>query len=156
VMESVPLVIVAAWCISTLGIGVNFAHTFWEWIPIFAFGEAVPAHFLWQANRFLAPQRRSHSQLRATDKEKKLLGALAERGEITPVTAAMRTSLTADEAARMLEELAHKGHLQPRAEDGVVAYALRAPDRRGLPREASARPDPESEGGRRHCPSTRT
>ena len=147
VMESVPLIIVAAWCISALGIGVNFAHTFWEWVPIFAFGGAVPALFLWQANRFLSPQYRSRSQPSATDKEKELLGVLAERGEITPVTAAMRTSLTADEAARMLEELAHKGHLQPRAEDGVVAYALRAPDRRGLPGAASEPPDPESEGG---------
>ena len=146
-IQSMPLVVVAVWCISALGIGVNFAHTFWEWIPIFAFGAGVPALFLWQANRYLAPQHKSRSLPSATDREKELLGTLAERGEITPVTAAMRTSLTADETAGMLEQLAHKGYLQPRAEDGVVAYALRAPDRRGLPRAASAPPDPEWEDG---------
>jgi len=58
-------------------------------------------------------------------KEGELLHALAERREITPATAAMRTSLTADEASKMLDELARKGHLRPRAEDGVMAYALR-------------------------------
>jgi DNA-binding CsgD family transcriptional regulator len=58
-------------------------------------------------------------------KEGELLHALAERREITPATAAMRTSLTVDEASKMLDELARKGHLRPRAEDGVMAYTLR-------------------------------
>jgi DNA-binding CsgD family transcriptional regulator len=66
--------------------------------------------------------------LRRTDdkksKERELLNALAERGEITPTTAAMRTSLTVDEASKMLDVLASKGHLNLQAEDGVVAYAL--------------------------------
>ncbi len=42
-------------------------------------------------------------------KERELLNALAERGEITPATAAMRTSLTVDEASKMLGDLAGKG-----------------------------------------------
>src|SRR5829696_8701990 len=50
----VTLFIVAVWCISALGIGVNFAHSFWEWLPIFTFGLGVPAAVLWQANRLLA------------------------------------------------------------------------------------------------------
>lgn len=58
------------------------------------------------------------------DKERELLGALAERGELTPTTAAMRTSLTIDEASKMLDELTRKGHLKLRTEDEIVAYAL--------------------------------
>lgn len=62
-------------------------------------------------------------------KERELLAVLAERGELTPTTAAMRTSLTVDEASKMLEELAHKGHLKLEVEEGVMAYALRERDR---------------------------
>ena len=67
-------------------------------------------------------------KLRRTDdkksKERELLNVLAERGEITPATAAMHTSLTVDEASKMLDGLAGKGHLKLQAKDGVVAYAL--------------------------------
>lgn len=66
-------------------------------------------------------------------RERELLRALAEHGELTPATAAMRTPLTADEASKALAELARKGHLRPRAEDGVVAYALSERERRDLP-----------------------
>jgi ATP/maltotriose-dependent transcriptional regulator MalT len=72
------------------------------------------------------------------NKERELLGALAERGELTPTTAAMRTSLTVDEATKMLDELADKGHLRPLAEDGVMAYALRERDQRELPEALSS------------------
>jgi ATP/maltotriose-dependent transcriptional regulator MalT len=43
----------------------------------------------------------------------------------------MRTSLTIDEASKMLKGMARKGHLELRGEDGIIAYALR--DRRELP-----------------------
>jgi hypothetical protein len=66
-------------------------------------------------------------------KEKELLEALAARGELAPTTAAMRTSLTVDEASKMLEEFARKGHLRPRAEDGLVSYSLREGDLRDTP-----------------------
>jgi DNA-binding CsgD family transcriptional regulator len=78
-------------------------------------------------------------------KERELLGALVERGELTPTTAAMRTSLTVDEASRMLEELARKGHLKLRAEDGVMAYALGERDRRETPASVSAPSEAETE-----------
>jgi len=145
------LSVVAVWCISALGIGVNFAHSFWEWLPIFAFGGGVPALFLWQANRVLAPRRDNRLGPSANNQEKELLQALVECGELTPITAALHTSLTADEAAQMLEILAGSGHLQIRVEDGLQAYALREPDRRGLPgnlRQSAAPPtldDPLSE-----------
>ena len=62
-------------------------------------------------------------------KERELLHALAERGELTPATAAMRTSLTVDEAAKMLDGLAQEGHLKPLTEDGLVSYVPRGRDR---------------------------
>ncbi|MBA3473710.1 MAG: response regulator transcription factor [Rubrobacter sp.] len=78
-------------------------------------------------------------------KERELLGVLAERGELTPTTAAMRTSLTVNEASKMLEELARKGHLKLRAEDGVMAYALGERDRRETPVDVSAPSEAETE-----------
>jgi DNA-binding NarL/FixJ family response regulator len=61
-------------------------------------------------------------------KERELLEALVERGELSPTTAAVRTSLTVDEASRMLEELARKGHLSLCVENDIMAYALRDRD----------------------------
>jgi DNA-binding CsgD family transcriptional regulator len=61
-------------------------------------------------------------------KERELLEALVDKGELGPTTAAMRTSLTVDEASKMLEELARKGHLNPGVENGTMAYALRDRD----------------------------
>jgi DNA-binding CsgD family transcriptional regulator len=62
-------------------------------------------------------------------KEGELLQVLSEEGEVTPTTAAMRTSLTLDEASKMLEEFARKGHLTLQVEDGFMAYAMRERDR---------------------------
>ena len=79
-------------------------------------------------------------------KERELLNALAERGEITPATAAMRTSLTVDEASKMLGDLAGKGHLHLHAEDGIMAYALPDRDRRPEQSQLSALSEPGPEG----------
>ncbi len=145
-----PLLVVlgvALWCISVMAMGVNLAESAWEWVWILAFGTAIPMTLLWQANRLLAPHERTRPVLSAKDKEKELLEALAERGEITPITAAMRTSLTSDEAAAILEGLARKGYLRLQVEEGVEAYALREPDRRGLPGTAAEPVGPGPEGG---------
>jgi DNA-binding NarL/FixJ family response regulator len=74
-------------------------------------------------------------------KEGELLRALTDKGEITPIAAAMRTSLTIEEASKMLEELAGKGHLKVQTEDGVMAYALRELDRRPAQGEVSISPE---------------
>ncbi len=84
-------------------------------------------------------------------KERELLNALAERDEITPATAAMRTSLTVDEASKMLGDLAGKGHLNLHAEEGIMAYALPDRDLRPEQSELSALSEPGPEGG--HAPS---
>lgn len=142
VVQGLTVVVVAVWCISALAIGMNTADSVWEWLPIFAFGGAAPALFLWQASRESAPRFERPSSPMPKDKESELLRALAERGELTVITTAMRTSLTADEATAMLEDLARKGYLRPRSEAGFVTYALRESDRRGLPSPASTRPGP--------------
>ena len=64
-------------------------------------------------------------------KEKELLRALALHGEITPTRAALETSLSVLEADRMLSELTKNGHLEVRARDGGLVYALWEHDRKG-------------------------
>lgn len=120
---------VAAWCITVMAMGVNLAESAWEWACVFGFGTAVPAFFLWQANRLLSSPEPSGPAPSARNGHKELLKVLAERGEITPFTAALRTPLTLDEAAGMLDELAMKNHLEVRAEEGALVYALRERDR---------------------------
>lgn len=78
-------------------------------------------------------------------RERELLRALAERGELTPAMAAMRTSLTVDEAAKMLDGLAREGHLKSRTEDGLVTYVPRGPERHETPGGASAPSGGETE-----------
>jgi hypothetical protein len=65
-------------------------------------------------------------------KERELLEALARHGEISPALAALETSLTVAEANRMLSDLANSGHLEVRAREGRLGYALWERDRREL------------------------
>ena len=62
-------------------------------------------------------------------KERQLLGALARRGELSPALAALETSLTVAEADRMLSDLANSGHVEVRAHEGRLGYALWEQDR---------------------------
>lgn len=65
--------------------------------------------------------------------EKQLLMAILEAGgSITPVEAALQTSLTVDEAEEILTRFADRGHLLVESRDGALFYAL--PGRR-LPSE---------------------
>jgi hypothetical protein len=65
-------------------------------------------------------------------KEKELLGALARHGEISAARVALETSLSVSEADRMLSELAKRGHVEVRAREGRLAYALWEHDSREL------------------------
>ena len=69
-------------------------------------------------------------------KERELLEALARRGELSPALAALETSLTVAEADRMLSDLANDGHVEVRAHEGRLGYALWERDRRELTEEA--------------------
>jgi hypothetical protein len=57
-------------------------------------------------------------------KEKEVLEALRRRGELTVAGTALETSLTVEEADRMLSALAAKGHLEVRVERGRLLYSL--------------------------------
>lgn len=57
--------------------------------------------------------------------EKQLLVAMADAGGgITPVEAALKTSLTVDEAEEILSRLAQRGHLFVQSRNGVLRYTL--------------------------------
>lgn len=60
----------------------------------------------------------------AVERERELLEALRRRGELTVAGAALETSLTVEDADRMLSVLAAKGHLEVRAERGSLLYSL--------------------------------
>jgi capsular polysaccharide biosynthesis protein len=57
-------------------------------------------------------------------KEQELLEALGRRGELTAAGAALETSLTVEEADRMLSRLAAKGHLRVRASESSASGGL--------------------------------
>jgi capsular polysaccharide biosynthesis protein len=57
-------------------------------------------------------------------KEKKLLLALGRRGKLTAVEAALESSLSVEEADRILEQLAFAGHLEVTVEDGKLLYSF--------------------------------
>jgi ATP/maltotriose-dependent transcriptional regulator MalT len=146
---------VGVWCFFVLFASVGFvidrglADSPWVWMGVLGIGVAAPAVLLRQINRAIA----THEQYRrvvpgAREKEKELLRALEERGEITPAAAAMRTSLTIEEASKMLDKLVAKGHMQVLNQDGVLAYTLFGKDQPKQPEpslEASL-PSPSANG----------
>ncbi len=104
-----------------------------------------PFFFLWIVPFFIVPaiglsvrgiaglfEDRSRRPLEKDLKEKELLEALARNGEVTAALAALETSLSVSEADRMLSALAKEGHVEVRARDGRLTYALWGHDRREL------------------------
>ena len=131
---------VGVWCFfvlfAALGIIIDrgLADVGVAWAGVLGIAIGGPAILLWQINRAITAHEASRRALPdERDKEKELLAALEERGEISPVTAAISTSLTADEATKMLEKLTSKGYLQPRVEEGPQTYTLAGQQTRGLP-----------------------
>ena len=112
--------------ISLLAVAASEVVSLW-WL-VLVFGLLVPTISALQA--YWSANRKARPAIRQQDKEGELLGALGELGELTPTTAAMRTTLTVEEAAGMLERLARKGHLEARTQGAVVLYGLWGPDRR--------------------------
>lgn len=116
------------------------------WWLVLVFGAAVPASLLILQNGML--RAREHRSVALTrDGERELLDALRTRGELTPAAASMATTLTVDEAAGLLEGLARRGHLEARAQEGSLAYALGEHDRRVFqepPARAAPGDGPES------------
>jgi hypothetical protein len=94
------------------------------WWLIFVFGWMIfPAFGLFV--RGVAGLSEGWTELSAGNgKERELLEALRERGELTPAEAAMETSLSVAEADRMLKELTEGGHLEVRVRGGGLFYSL--------------------------------
>ena len=67
---------------------------------------------------------RQEERLPEYDKERELLEALRDRGELTPAQAAVETSLSVREADELLKELAEGGHLEVRVRGGALSYSL--------------------------------
>jgi DNA-binding CsgD family transcriptional regulator len=122
---------VGVWCLFVLFASVAFvidrglADVGIVWIAVLGIGVVAPVLLMRQINRAIAAHEESRRAVPdAREKEKELLRALEERGELTPATAATRTSLTIDEASRMLDKLATIGHVRVLDREGVLAYAL--------------------------------
>ena len=97
------------------------------WWLIFVFGWAVfPAFGVFARGvAGLADSRPERSEISPeSSRERELLEAIKNHGEITPVQAAMETSLTVSEVDKMLGELAQSGHLDVRVRGGGLFYAL--------------------------------
>jgi DNA-binding CsgD family transcriptional regulator len=131
---------VGVWCLfllfASLGMIVDrgLADVGIAWVGVLGIGVAAPVLLLWQINRAITAHEASRSAVPgAREREKELLGALEKRGKITPVTAAISTSLTADEAAGVLDELAGKGYVRLQVEEGVETYSLAEGDSRRMP-----------------------
>ena len=128
---------VGVWCIFILLASVGFvidrglADVGMVWVAVLGIGVVAPVLLMRQINRAIAAHEESRRSVPGM-REKELLGALEQRGRLTPTAAAMRTSLTVDEASKMLDALARNGHLELRVEEGVMAYTLSEPGGQGL------------------------
>ncbi len=98
----------------------------WLWWLCFVFGWMIfPAFGLLVRGIAGLSEGQHRSELPAgNSKERELLGALREHGELTPAQAAMETSLSVTEADRMLKELTEGGHLDVRVRGGGLFYSL--------------------------------
>jgi hypothetical protein len=101
----------------------------WLWWLVFFIIWVVPpaVGLLLRGATGLSDGRRVGSPLGNT-RERELLRALRERGEMTPAQAAMETSLTVAQADQMFRELAGGGHLDVRVRGGGLFYALWEPE----------------------------
>jgi hypothetical protein len=96
----------------------------YNWWLILVFGAVLPIA-LGAGNR-IAPSHKAKVQPPPSGihGEKELLELLERQGELTPLAAATKTSLTVSEADHMLSDLAQKGHLEVRIDGGKMSYAL--------------------------------
>jgi hypothetical protein len=102
---------------------LTLASSFW-WL-IFVFGWVLFPAFALLVRGIAGLSEGSEEPAAANNAgERELLGALQRRGELTPAQAAMETSLTVEQADKMLEDLAAKGHLDVKVRGGGLFYSL--------------------------------
>lgn len=97
--------------------GLWWIFTTYFWVAFPAFGLLV------RGIASLSEGQAKTASARSTG-ERELLEALWREGEITPVRAAMETSLSVAAADAMLKGLAEAGHLEVRVRGGGLFYAL--------------------------------
>ena len=95
----------------------------YNWWLILVFGAVLPIA-LGVGNRIALSHKARVQPPSGIRGENELLELLERQGELTPLTAATKTSLTVSEADQMLSELAQKGHLEVRIDGGKMSYAL--------------------------------
>src|SRR5688500_14408966 len=101
---------------------VAFVPSLW-WIFTTYFWVAFPALGLLTSG-IVALGEGGPVRVSEEERERELLVAIRESGEISAAAAAARTSLSVAEADRRLKELAENGHIEVRARGGGVFYAL--------------------------------
>jgi hypothetical protein len=122
----VGLVVGGLFLFSMAGAFDFFPFFFFFWMIPFFLVPALGLYARGVAGLFEARARRPVDDGR---REKELLAALARHGELTPARAALETSIGVAEADRMLSGLAQDGHVEVRAREGRLGYALWEHDR---------------------------
>src|SRR5215208_7689614 len=116
----------ALWVLLPVGLSgvflVAFVPSLW-WIFTTYFWVAFPA-FGMLTSGIAGLGEGGPVRISEEQRERELLEAIREGGEISAAGAAARTSLTVAEADRRLKELAENGHLEVRARGGAIFYAL--------------------------------
>jgi hypothetical protein len=125
--ESTPYVLIPLGVSLALASPLTFLFTGGE--PLVGLGTLAAATLALKFGvRAANKRRRALPSSAPRDKERELLSAIRDGGSVTPVEAAMETSLTVREADAMLSELANDGHLLIGSEGGALRYSL--PSRR--------------------------
>ena len=121
------------------GVALLLVAFFHFWLLVFVLWWVVPFCLLPALGFFIrgiasrmGGKPSQHPNMPEDRKEKELLEALERYGEITPARVALETSLSVSEADRMLTELAKNGHIEVRAREGRLGYALWDRDGREL------------------------
>ena len=119
-----PLLLVGSGFVLGSAISYFYFHMFyWSGLSaLFPFVAAV-ALLLYAGRSLLRPK--SGNAKAKIGSEKQLLMAIQDAGgTITPVEAALETSLTVDEAEEILTRFADRGHLIVQSQDGSLLYTL--------------------------------
>ena len=122
----VGLVVGGLFLFSVAGAFDFFPFFFLFWMILFFLVAALGLSVRSVAGHFEARPQEPADEGR---REKEILEALARHGELTPTRAALETSLGVAEADRMLSGLAKDGHIEVRAREGRLEYALWDADR---------------------------
>lgn len=133
----------------TVSAGLSLARSPLAQIAVVAAGMAPLVVALLIILRMTPPAHAGDARSR-DEKERELLRALEEHGELTPAAAALHTSLTAEEAAVLLAALTREGRTVGRSQHASVApvSVAQPPDEEAIDR-AVVLPSP---GGRQRPP----